>query len=510
MDWLLLGHSLKTLFRKRWPMYAGMAVVACYPLLAHFGGGASEAGLAAARAGAEVVPRMAYLRSQPGVILQYLRLAFWPWPQCFDYAWPVVQSWRQAALPSIAVAVLLVATLWGLIRRSGWALAGVWFFVILAPTSSLMPLGDLAAEHRMYLPLAAVVTVAVIVAYAAGAAVLGGLLRSEQHRRAVAAAVASLALAVPAAALGYRTYRRNRLYHTDLALWRDTVRHCPENARAHLNYGSELRRRGDVESAAKHFREAIRLDRDYITAWMSLVDMLVDMGRPRQALQRAREAAEAGVSGVGMDFVRGRALRALGRDREAARLFEAVINAPRASDERRSQAATSLGLIHLRHGRPDDAAAHFRFATELHPRNARAQANLGKLLMDANYLEQAEGHLHRAVELEPQNAVSRNWLAICLARRNNLPEAIRHWEAAVRTDPAMTDAMHNLVLALRSSRPARALDYARRLVAAQPGNTWARQQVRALERQLRLGPSPLPPVPATGASHTHPAAEPAR
>jgi hypothetical protein len=35
---------------------------------------------------------------------------------------------------------------------------GAWFFVILAPTSSVVPIvGSPMAEHRMYLPLAAVV-----------------------------------------------------------------------------------------------------------------------------------------------------------------------------------------------------------------------------------------------------------------------------------------------------------------------------------------------------------------
>ena len=33
-----------------------------------------------------------YALSQPGVILHYLALSFWPAELCLDYAWPVAQT----------------------------------------------------------------------------------------------------------------------------------------------------------------------------------------------------------------------------------------------------------------------------------------------------------------------------------------------------------------------------------------------------------------------------------
>ena len=41
-------------------------------------------------------------------------------------------------------------------RASATALPGVCFFLILAPTSSFLPIADPIFEHRMYLPLAAI------------------------------------------------------------------------------------------------------------------------------------------------------------------------------------------------------------------------------------------------------------------------------------------------------------------------------------------------------------------
>jgi hypothetical protein len=106
-----------------------------------------------------------YALSQPGVILHYLRLCFWPQGQCFYYAWPVASTVWEIIPPLAVVVGLLLTTGWLVIRRPELAFLGGWFFVILAPTSSVLPIKDLAFEHRMYLPLAAVITVVVLGGY---------------------------------------------------------------------------------------------------------------------------------------------------------------------------------------------------------------------------------------------------------------------------------------------------------------------------------------------------------
>ena len=75
-----------------------------------------------------------------------------------------------AAKNSIIVA-LLTATLWCLIRKPWLGFLGLWFFLILAPTSSFIPIKDMMFEHRMYLPLAAIVVLLVV----GGCCALSGL-----------------------------------------------------------------------------------------------------------------------------------------------------------------------------------------------------------------------------------------------------------------------------------------------------------------------------------------------
>jgi peptidoglycan/LPS O-acetylase OafA/YrhL len=113
-----------------------------------------------------------YALTQPQVICHYLRLSLWPHPLCFWYKWPLARTWGAILPGASVVAALLAATLWGLLRRQPWALLGAWFFLILAPTSSILPLSDLACEHWMYLPLAAVLAALVLGAHRAGQSLL--------------------------------------------------------------------------------------------------------------------------------------------------------------------------------------------------------------------------------------------------------------------------------------------------------------------------------------------------
>jgi len=104
---------------------------------------------------ASVTP-MSYFMTQPEVILHYLKLSVWPSTLCIDYLWPKVKTMNEAIGPMIVVSLLFLTTLFCLRKRPEWAFWGLWFFLILAPTSSFMPIADAAVEHRMYLPLISV------------------------------------------------------------------------------------------------------------------------------------------------------------------------------------------------------------------------------------------------------------------------------------------------------------------------------------------------------------------
>ena len=230
------------------------------------------------------VTRGDYLAIQPGVILYYLRLAAWPHPLCFDYyGWPLAGTGLSILLPMLVIAILLAATVWTCKSNSAWGFLGSWFFLILAPSSSLIPLDSPAYEHRMYLSLAAVVTIVVV-----GAAALGKRLFEKRQGIAFGCVAAGLVVAL----LASMTIRRNRDYNSALAIWQDTVEKRPDNARAQSNLGNALLSTGNAQAAIGHFEQALRLRPKYVEAHYNLGLALVRLGRVPEAIGHYEQALQ--------------------------------------------------------------------------------------------------------------------------------------------------------------------------------------------------------------------------
>jgi hypothetical protein len=187
-----------------------------------------------------------YLKTEAGVIVYYLRLCLWPHPLVIDYAdWPIALSLKAALVPGVVVVGLLGVTVWAFRRQPWLGFLGAWFFLILGPTSSILPSArEAVAERRMYLPLAAVVTMAVVGAFA-----LGKRLFNKQQ----GVVLGCLAGGSVVVLFTFLTIQRNQDYKSDVTIWQDTVEKRPDNPRAHSNLGIALLQTGKVQAAIGHW-----------------------------------------------------------------------------------------------------------------------------------------------------------------------------------------------------------------------------------------------------------------
>jgi hypothetical protein len=79
------------------------------------------------------------------------------------YGWPLPLTLAEVAMHLAFVGTLVAATIVTVIGAPRLGFLGVWFFGILAPTSSIVPIvTEVGAERRMYLPLAALIVLAVV------------------------------------------------------------------------------------------------------------------------------------------------------------------------------------------------------------------------------------------------------------------------------------------------------------------------------------------------------------
>lgn len=249
---------------------------------------------------ARVSPQ-AYAVTQLEVVEHYLRLSVWPSPLNLDYqlppaaVWPAASwlptsiDWSRVAAPGVVIALLLLLTVVSIWKWPAVGFLGGWWFVILAPTSSFLPIIDLVFEHRTYLSLLAPITLLVL----AGDAALGWCVArlgvkpvAITWSRGVTAVATVIALAVV-------THRRNEDYRDAITLWGDVVAKAPANVRAHYSYGVALLEQKTPATRAQavgQFEAALAISPLYFAAHVKLGEIALADRRLDDAESHFREA----------------------------------------------------------------------------------------------------------------------------------------------------------------------------------------------------------------------------
>jgi tetratricopeptide (TPR) repeat protein len=379
------------------------------------------------------IPWWAYAFTQFRAVARYLRLCVWPHPLIFDYGL-ILGGPRAAMLADIlAVSGLAVATVVLLRRNSPLGFLGAWFFLILSPSSSVVPVAtEIIAEHRVYLSLAAVLAALVCGGYWAAA-------RMGWGSRTVGA-VGLLSGLAAAAALTAATVRRNRVYADVLTLWGDTARKVPESAGALNNYGNALAERGRIDEAIAEFRAALAIAPDYDDPHYNLANALTKKGRWAEAADHYRAALRFRPDQAAIHYGLGSALWHLGRRAEAEEEYERAMAARSSSPE----VWYNLGNAFLDADRVDLAADAFGRAVRLRPDYADALANEAGALAQLNRGPEAILAFQAALRLEPSAADLHNNLGGLLAEGGRLAEARAEFEEALRLKPDYAEARQNL------------------------------------------------------------------
>jgi tetratricopeptide (TPR) repeat protein len=225
---------------------------------------------------ASLLWRNRYLMSQAIVVSRYEWLFTYPTGLNVSYGkhhTPLMEgvdprlrypdSWKDPAVlgGGLLQLLLLGGTALALARRRWrWGgFAGLWFFVMLAPTSSFFAIIDPIFEHRLYLP-------------AFGAALLVALGIDRLH------GLAGSRLWFPVSAvvllLASATWHRQGDWKDDYALWKESVRLAPYFYRAHNNLGMGYESRRQAPQSERQYLRSMRLVPPYLSTWIHPVGNL--------------------------------------------------------------------------------------------------------------------------------------------------------------------------------------------------------------------------------------------
>jgi tetratricopeptide (TPR) repeat protein len=463
-DSIFLSGSPARALRGRPALYVGLA--ATWIVLIALNAGGPRSNSAGFSSG---VSAWTYLLNQGPIIATYLTLSVWPHPLIADYGLTPPITLAEAAPACILIAALVLLTVIALWKWPKAGFLGAWFFITLAPASSIVPIAtEVGAERRMYLPLAALAALAV------GSAVMIAARRGVPAAWTTRGVLAGTAVAV--ATLAFVTVHRNADYRDHVLLWEQVIRERP-TARAHYSLGLELKASGQIERALDEYRQAAALG-DF-EALYALGFEHDAQGRSADAIRYYRQFIDR----AGEDYRVPLAYVLLGRALEKQQRFtdaEAAFRQVFTMQPRNADAHGGLADVLLAENRFAEAAAAYRTYLQLSPGNAAAYGNLGRALVGMDRVPDAAQAFEQAVTIVPRNPDARMNLGLALASLGRLDEAIVQYRAGLQIAPnsASLHSALGAALAAQGRRDEAAAEF-NRAMALDPDNPKVRADIEA-------------------------------
>lgn len=375
IDWLVCGSRLRAAMRSAVPLLACMPVI---PALIFMISTAQHGGLDWHQVVNIVNSRDAplhhwhYIITQLTVVTEYLRHLVWPVGICVDPEWPTFETLANpTVMASLAVLLSLLLASWRLFcrfrgdARAALGFVGVlWFFLTISASSGLVPLPDVMALHRTYMPFIGMMLLATC---------LLDRLREIQALRHVIPAVVVAATS----ALSWATIVANDVWKSELSLWEDTVRKSPGKHRVWSNLGVAYSDSGREDKAVDCFEKALQIEPRFHSGALNLSNSLLKLNRPHEALRHTLKLTDsAASSGRPGDekvlFTHASALAATGNLTEAIHIFTALV----AANPRNPDVHFYLGTACLFANDPGRALRHYEEVKRL----GRSYADLDKLI----------------------------------------------------------------------------------------------------------------------------------
>lgn len=326
------------------------------------------------------MPWYRYFYTQCWAIGRYLRLVVWPVGLSPDYGFrPIGDARGVPGLLLLTAFGAVTVSAWRNVERFGWfAFLGSMFFILLAPSSSVVPVPlEIGAERRIYLALAALLVLAVV-----GAEWVRRRLAPRVSPRWLLAGAAGVAVT-----LTIVTAARSRVYNDPEELWRRAAVAVPDNSRALEQLGLALYAAGPstYPQAESAFVSALAKDSSCQSGCLQYGSLLSKEGRYAQAVTvLERQVAQRG--GTLNDVLATRLLALdwlrLGHFDRALPYLERLVQIDPAPS-----GFVALGVSYLSLGRRDEAIATFRHMATLDPANPRLQALSARLEDGTNHPE---------------------------------------------------------------------------------------------------------------------------
>ena len=383
-----------------------------------------------------------YLLTQTFVIpFEYFWKIFFPFNLSIDIDFPLVSDW--AKISSFFGVGILSFYLWICFKVQSRLISFgmLWGVIAFFPTSSFVPLLDIAVEHRVYLPLAGF-----------SLAMAGMILAIEQALRKrfsnndllgnVGSKASLVCPLIIILCFGVLTTKRNEVWKDEVSLWKDAKEKAPRVVRPYNNLGEAYDKLGNYSPAIDEFKAALSLNPNYVFALSNLGNIYGKLKNYPESVEYFRKAIFIKPDYAPANYNLGKALHAMGKPLEAREYYKKAVDA----NQYFSEAIFNLAHIESELGFFKDSVKHFQDFIKLRPNLDKAYLALGRAYIGGGESRKAINEFQKALELNPSSLSANINLATAYLESGKVDKSIAIFYGILNRYPKIAGIHKNLGL----------------------------------------------------------------
>lgn len=404
-------------------------------------------------------PRLDYFITQFNVTAKYIRLLVFPVGQNIDHDQHVYQSFFEpqvffSFLFLVSVLSLGIYFFWKsratnldpgfgaqhsevnaarsnyLLRLSAFGI--FWLFITLSVESSVLPIGEIMVEYRVYLPSTGFFIAMVTTGFA--------FFNQMWNRKIKKISIAIVALVI--IVLAGATCARNTVWQSDISLWEDAINKSPQKARGHINLALAYMSKGLNEKAISHLLTSLDIDPQSHLAHNNLGNVFRSIGQPDKAILHYKTALKLNPGSLVICSNLAKAYFDKGLIDKALEYNNmALMIKPNYAETH-----NSLGNAYKAKGLREKAIDHYKKALMIKPDYAEAYNNIAIIYASKGQADIAIEHLHKALLFRPDYAEAHNNIALLYGFKGNTEKTIDHLKKSLELKPDYVEAHYNLGL----------------------------------------------------------------
>lgn len=383
-----------------------------------------------------------YLLTQSFVIpFEYFWKFFFPFNLSIDIDFPLISDWMR--ISSFFGIIILGFYLWigfsasSMLIRFGM----IWGFITFLPTSSFIPLFDIAVEHRTYLPLAgfSLAMAAMISSLGKSVGDWLGEKFSERKNFDILSLVFPMVIIM---CFGVLTVNRNKVWKDEISLWNDAKTKAPKIVRPYNNLGEAYDKLGNYSSAIDEFKAALSLNPNYVFALSNLGNIYGKLKNFQESVKYFQKAIAIKPDYAPANYNLGKALHVLDKPQQARGYYQKAVEA----NSYFVEAIFNLAHIETELGLYDDSIKNYIKFIELQPKLDRAYLGLGRAFIGAKETAKAIEAFKKAIKLNPSSLSANINLATTYLSLGKIDDSIFIFNRILKQFPKIAGIHKNLGL----------------------------------------------------------------